>query len=250
VEFSIKTHVGHLREVNEDSGDVWVEGSFILAAVLDGLGGHQAGDVASQMALQDLKEAFAEVDFGEDEKGWKDWFRRTIRKSNERIFNYSLQNEDYQGMGTTIVAALFLKECCLVAHAGDSRFYKFVDNKLQLVTEDHSLVQELVQSGQISKAEAEIHPQRNVITRALGTEETIEIDIRSFAYEGNEQFLLCTDGLNDMTSEQEVKAVLAGDAPLQEKASSLLQLALDAGGEDNITLILLKQDDDHEHANK
>ncbi len=245
MEAVIKTHVGCMREVNEDSGDILYadDNNIILAVVADGMGGHQAGDVASQMVLEGIKDAFQTVDKSQSIEAWERWLRETIEATNRHIYEYAQENRLYQGMGTTVVAVLFAEHQFLVAHVGDSRLYRYTDH-LEVVTEDHSLVHELVQSGQISKEEAELHPQRNVITRALGTEASIDVDLKRLSYTENEQFLLCSDGLNGMVSDDQLTKVLAADKSTEEKASTLIQLALDAGGEDNITLILVNTRND------
>lgn len=234
-----------MREVNEDSGDILYadDNNIILAVVADGMGGHQAGDVASQMVLEGIKDAFQTVDKSQSIEAWERWLRETIEATNRHIYEYAQENRLYQGMGTTVVAVLFAEHQFLVAHVGDSRLYRYTDH-LEVVTEDHSLVHELVQSGQISKEEAELHPQRNVITRALGTEASIDVDLKRLSYTENEQFLLCSDGLNGMVSDDQLTKVLAADKSTEEKASTLIQLALDAGGEDNITLILVNTRND------
>ncbi|EGL82604.1 protein serine/threonine phosphatase [Caldalkalibacillus thermarum TA2.A1] len=245
VEVAIKTHVGHMREVNEDCAGVFEhEQGVMLAAVADGMGGHRAGDVASKMALDKLQDLFHAADHGQDAQAWEQWLRESIETANTYIFNYAQQHPTHLGMGTTLVTALFLKNCYLIAHVGDSRAYRYVHACLEMLTEDHSLVNELVRSGQLAPEEAEHHPQRNVITRALGTERNVRVDLQRFQYVGDEQILLCSDGLSGMVAEQQIKEILENPHSVDEKASLLLQAALDAGGEDNITLILVSHQDE------
>jgi serine/threonine protein phosphatase PrpC len=240
VEVAVKTHVGHIRQVNEDSAEVVRrENRAVLALVADGMGGHRAGDVASQMTLETLKKAFEAVDLNKDASAWEDWLLKSVQEANHTIYQYAMNHDDCQGMGTTIVATVFLEDYYVLAHVGDSRIYRYTQDKLEAVTEDHSLVNELMRSGQITKEEAEIHPQRNVITRALGTEEHVEVDIKTLFYLGDEYVLLCSDGLSNTVRDEQLSLVLSGDELLDEKASKLLQHALDAGGEDNVTLILI-----------
>lgn len=241
MEVAVKTHIGHIRQVNEDSAEViHRENNAILALVTDGMGGHQAGDVASQMTLKKIKQDFEVVELNKDATAWEDWLLKTIQESNRFIYEYAINHEIYQGMGTTIVSALFLSDFFVIAHVGDSRIYRFSTNNLQALTNDHSLVNELLRSGQITKEEAEVHPQRNVITRAIGTEETVEVEITTLSYVGNQYVLLCSDGLSDTLSEEQIILILSGQGSVEEKASKLIHLALEAGGEDNITLILIK----------
>ncbi|MDQ0337553.1 protein phosphatase [Caldalkalibacillus uzonensis] len=245
MEVAIKTHVGNMREVNEDSAGVFKhDQGVLLAVVADGMGGHQAGDVASKMALDKLQELFHRAEHGQDEEAWKQWLRESIEAANAHIFNYARQNPTHLGMGTTLVAALLLKDCFLIAHVGDSRAYRYVNTQLEMLTEDHSLVNELVRSGQLAPEEAEFHPQRHVITRALGTASDVCVDLGRFDYVGQEQIMLCSDGLSGMVAEQEMKEILDSSRSLDEKASLLLQAALDAGGDDNITLILVSHHDE------
>jgi serine/threonine protein phosphatase PrpC len=240
VEVSVKTHIGLIRQVNEDSAEVVRrENNTVLALVADGMGGHRAGDVASQMALDTLKKAFEAVNLNQNASAWEDWLLKIIQEANQTIYQYSLTNNDCQGMGTTIVAAMFLEDYYVLAHVGDSRIYRYTPNRLEAVTEDHSLVNELVRSGQITKEEAEIHPQRNVITRALGTEEHVEVDVKTLFYLGDEYVLLCSDGLSNTVRDEQLLEVLSGNELVVDKASKLVQYALDGGGEDNISLILI-----------
>jgi serine/threonine protein phosphatase PrpC len=243
----MKTHIGLIRQVNEDSAEVIYRKDHdhvLLAVVADGMGGHQAGDVASQMTLQKLKEFFEVVDLNKDITEWEGWLLASVQETNQYIYQYALEKESLQGMGTTIVAILLLENEYIIAHVGDSRIYRYLDGQLDAVTSDHSLVNELVKSGEITKEEAEQHPQRNVITRALGTEPQVEVDLRTLSYLGNEQFLLCSDGLSNMLKEEQIKETLAKSMEVQDKAEQLLQLALEAGGEDNISLIVVQTEAD------
>lgn len=245
MEVAVKTHVGHIRQVNEDSAEVVQrENSALLALVADGMGGHQAGDVASQMTLKVMKQEFESVELSKDAAAWENWLLKTIQESNQLIYQYANENETYHGMGTTLVASLFLNDFFVVAHVGDSRLYRFTVEKIEAITYDHSLVNELLRSGQITKEEAEIHPQRNVITRAIGTEETVEVEIKTLSYIGNEYVLLCSDGLSNSVSEEQMSSVLSGQEPVEDKAAMLIDLGLEAGGDDNITLILIKTEGD------
>lgn len=239
MEAAVKAHIGLIRQVNEDSADIITREPIKLALVADGMGGHQAGDVASNMAIQIVKDAFEEADVEQDANQWQEWLISAIDRANTEILQHAMKQEQLHGMGTTIVAVLFLADCYMVAHVGDSRVYRYVDASFQQLTEDHSLVQELLNSGEITDEEAKLHPQRNVITRALGTEESVEIDAKTLTYAGDEYLLLCSDGLSNMLREEQIIEVLHGDQSIEEKASILVEKALEAGGEDNISLILV-----------
>lgn len=248
---TIRTHVGHRREVNEDCAEVFHKDEQIMLAVIaDGMGGHNAGDIASQMAVNVLKEAFLHTESPADVPGWENWLQSVIQTANQKIYEYGSKKEAYNGMGTTIVAVLFLPENYVVAHVGDSRLYRYTGSEVELMTADHSLVQELVECGQITKEEAETHPQRNVITRALGTDPTTEIDVKSIDYMDEPSFILCTDGLSGVVSEQQMTDHLSEMNAIEEQATNLMDLALNSSGEDNITFLLVHIDSSNESAQK
>lgn len=245
----VKSHVGHVREVNEDYADVFVseDGHILLAVVADGMGGHQAGDVASKMTVEMLQSSFEGVSSQAESFEWQHWLKQTIIAANRLIYEHSQKDDELHGMGTTVVACIFLEKRFVVAHVGDSRMYIYDGQQMSMLTEDHSLVQELIQSGQISEDEAVIHPQRNVITRALGTEKEIEVDVHEFDYTNYAQankmrFLLCSDGLTGMVKEDVISRTLAQEDKLERQASQLLDLALSGGGDDNITIVLIEKD--------
>lgn len=239
----VKSHVGNIREVNEDSAAVYTRDDnkeIILAIVADGMGGHEAGDVASEMVLQSLNESFIAAPNYETSHDWEQWLKSSILKANSFVYDYAQQNQKFLGMGTTVVAVLFLDDYYLIGHVGDSRIYRFYENTVEQLTEDHSLVNELLRSGQISEEEALMHPQRNVITRALGTDETVEVDMRTLSYVDNETVLLCSDGLTSMVTDEQLLTVINTNQSLEQKADALVGKALTAGGDDNITLVLAK----------
>lgn len=244
MEVALKTHVGHVRQVNEDTAEVFVrEPNVFLAVVADGMGGHQAGDVASQLAVKQMKQAFEAVELEQTAAEWEQWLLQTIDRTNRYIYQFAGQNDSYQGMGTTIVVSLFLEDYYIIGHVGDSRIYRYLNEEqpiLTQLTQDHSLVNELVRTGQITPQEAEVHPHRSWITRALGTEEEVQVDVKTIGYLGDEKILLCSDGLSDLVNEQQMVEILSRGTGLEENASELIQAALAAGGDDNVTLILVK----------
>jgi serine/threonine protein phosphatase PrpC len=225
------TQTGNVRRSNEDS--------FLLRSplfmVADGMGGALAGELASRMCA----EAFAELDLIEHQG--EEALRATIGIANRRIWERSRTDAEATGMGTTVTAAL-VGENGLVsfAHVGDSRAYLLRDGALQRLSEDHSLVSELVRQGQLSEVEAEQHPQRSVITRALGTDEDVQIDTFSLEAHSGDMLLLCTDGLNTMISEQDIAGVLASPTSAADIARRLVRAALKAGGEDNVTAVVVR----------
>ena len=214
-----------------------------LAIVADGMGGHQAGDVASSLAVASFREAIeknaSKVMLSEEEA--RMLIRQAIGDANDAIYTLASQNEQYHNMGTTIVAALIRDARAVIGHVGDSRAYKVTSEGITLLTADHSLVNELVKSGQLSLEEALHHPRRNVLTRAIGTDPQVSIDVQTLDWSAGDVLLLCSDGLTNMVSEEQMfTAVSSEEMDLEAKADYLIQLALDAGGDDNVTLVLLQ----------
>ncbi|KMY49399.1 Stp1/IreP family PP2C-type Ser/Thr phosphatase [Peribacillus loiseleuriae] len=242
------TNQGKVRQHNEDNGGIFLNSHGVrLAIVADGMGGHRAGDVASLMTVEFLQKRW------EEESGpmltpneAEIWLREEIKEINQRLFIYSEENLECQGMGTTIVAAVCTNKFSTIANIGDSRCYLYNESGFKQVTEDHSLVNELVRSGQISKEDAENHPRKNVLLRALGTEVNVEMDIFTIIFEEEDILLLCSDGLSNKVSEQEMISIITNSADLNEKANSFITMANESGGEDNITLALLRFFDNSE----
>jgi PPM family protein phosphatase len=234
------TDKGKVRLHNEDNGGIFtnLEGQR-LAIVADGMGGHRAGDVASEMTINYLKEKWEKSDKVGTAEEAGSWLRTAIMEVNARLFQHSQKNIDCEGMGTTVVAAICTALFVTVANIGDSRGYIHNESGFQQLTEDHSLVNELVRSGQISREDAEHHPRKNVLLRALGTENTVEMDIKTLIFEEGDMLLLCSDGLTNKVSPEEISTILARDLTLNEKASNLVELANQNGGEDNITLAIV-----------
>ena len=225
------TQTGNVRRSNEDS--------YLMRAplfmVADGMGGAQAGEIASRMCA----EAFAQADLIGPAP--TDVLRSTIQLANSRILERSRSDPDAAGMGTTVTAA-FMDDGGTIAfaHVGDSRAYLLRDGSLQRLSEDHSLVGELVRKGELSETDAERHPQRSVITRALGTDESVEVDTFAVRAQDGDVFLLCSDGLNTMVPEPAIAGILAGDGAAAALARDLVRAALAGGGEDNVTAIVFR----------
>ena len=203
------------------------------------MGGHRAGDVASEMTITELKrlwEAAPEIETADQAESW---LIKSIKQVNTTLHEHAKSHSECDGMGTTIVAVIITKLFITVAHVGDSRCYIFNEAGFSQITEDHSLVNELVRSGEITKEDAENHPRKNVLIRALGTEEIVELDIKSMVFEEGDVLLLCSDGLSNKVSEIEMVECLTQEIKIDEKASQLIDLANHHGGEDNITLIIV-----------
>lgn len=234
------TDVGRVRTVNEDRMFVQENlNGFVLAIVADGMGGHQAGDVASQMAVDLIRSELQTIPQGASVTERKSRLQAAIETANETIFQFASERENYHGMGTTVVAVLADEQSVVIGHIGDSRAYKVDAAGMEQLTEDHSLVNELVKNGQISREEAGHHPRRNVLTRALGTETTIEVDTADWVWASGEVLLLCSDGLSGLVSSDQMLALINAGGTLDERAKLLVDTALDAGGDDNITVVLV-----------
>lgn len=240
-----RSDIGRVRQVNEDQS--WVSqlnNGITLAIVADGMGGHQAGDVASKKAVDAfrsmLEQSAVKADLSLQEG--KMLIRQAITQANEAVFELASRNEHYHNMGTTIVAALVKQDNAIIGHVGDSRAYKITSGVITQITTDHTLVNELVKSGQLSMEEAAHHPRRNVLTRAVGTDSHVDIDVQSVEWSPQDVLLLCSDGLSNMVSEQQMlQTVTTEQLELEAKADHLIQLALHAGGDDNITVVLLQE---------
>jgi PPM family protein phosphatase len=230
VEQAGKTDQGRQRSGNEDSHMV----SPPFFAVADGMGGAKAGEVASSIAI----EAFSGVD--EDEAPPEARLERVARDANRRIYELAHSDESRRGMGTTLTAAMVSGNEVSLGHVGDSRAYRWRDGELEQLTKDHSLVAELERTGQITREAAEHHPQRSIITRALGPEPDVEVDTYTVPGRDGDVFLLCSDGLTGMISDEEVAAIMRGPGSLEERADALVQAANQNGGKDNITVVLFR----------
>ncbi|WP_203362264.1 Stp1/IreP family PP2C-type Ser/Thr phosphatase [Bacillus sp. REN10] len=236
-----RTDKGRIRAHNEDNGGVFTNTTNdYLAIVADGMGGHNAGDIASQLTIESMKSMWQQTEKIENANQAEQWLKSTIHQINEKILSHATNHTECTGMGTTLVAAVCTPNFCTIANIGDSRCYLLNDNGFKQVTDDHSLVNELVKSGEITREEAEHHPRKNVLTRALGTNAHVTADYHTITFEQGDYMLLCSDGLSNKLAQQEMQEILQNDLSLLEKADSFVQLANEKGGEDNITLVILK----------
>ena len=233
------TDVGRQRQSNEDS---YLEREPLFA-VADGMGGARAGEVASRMAV----EAFESTAPGD---GPEEQLRGVAREANRRIYEMAQSDSEHAGMGTTLTAAMVAGRDVAVGHVGDSRLYRFRDGKLERLTEDHSLVEELVRQGRITPEEAETHPQRSIITRALGPEPDVDVETFTHTGRGGDVYLICSDGLSGMVPEEEMVAILDQSLSLKEAAYRLVDAANEAGGKDNITVVLFRLESDGDDADE
>lgn len=234
-----RTSIGKQREDNEDYVDVFTNlAGQHLAIIADGIGGHQGGDVASAMAVSHLGHEFEQTELTTPTAA-RTWITGEITAENQSIIDKSNEFADLNGMGTTLVAALYFTEEVVIASIGDSRAYLLRDGQLRQLTEDHSLVNELVKRGEISKQAARHHPQKNVIIRSLGISADARFDLNTYPLVIGDQLLLCTDGLTNMVTDSEIQKVLLSERPTAEKCDRLIEMANAAGGLDNITVLII-----------
>jgi serine/threonine protein phosphatase PrpC len=229
VEHAARSDVGREREGNEDS--------FLelppLFVVADGMGGAEAGEVASQTVVEVFADAAAAGSLPES-------LEATVQDANARIYAMAQENPERSGMGCTTVASFVSGGRLSVAHVGDSRLYRLRGGELEQLTDDHSLVAGLVRLGQLTPEEAESHPQRSVILRAVGTEAKVEVDVLEFALEPDDVYFACSDGLTGMVRDEVIRETLGMFARLEEAGEMLIELANAAGGRDNITVVLFR----------
>lgn len=225
------TDTGRIRDINQD-GVLSAESVFVVA---DGMGGHSGGEVASAIAVEQMAETttFNSVDE----------LVETVQRANREVLAQARNDRALYGMGTTLVALVAMTvddtELLCVANVGDSRLYLCTADQMMQLTDDHSLVEGMVRDGWISPEEAKVHPQRNVVTRALGVEEPLLVDAWELVPVAGDRYLLCSDGLNNELSDAEIEEILDETADPQEAASALVQAACDAGGRDNVTVVVV-----------
>ena len=240
--FTAESDIGLKRAVNEDRAAVIERPDNLKLAVLaDGMGGHNAGDVASEMAISLMRTSFlsATAEQLATPTARLQWLNEAVSHTNNEIYQYSLTNEGCKGMGTTLISCVLDGTHCTIAHVGDSRLYYFTDQAAQLITRDHSYVNVLIDKGAISEEEAKNHPNKNVIIKAIGTERTIKPDFYELTLATESYVLLCSDGLSNKLTTDEMVAIITLPKTIKERGKMLVQLANDSGGEDNISLILL-----------
>lgn len=244
MQIEYQSDVGRRRNTNQDYASVFTNLEGIKLAILaDGMGGHRAGDIASQMAVLNLGNAWEEQDLTDDEK-IAQWFIQAIQEENALIYQRGQEQPEYNGMGTTIVAAALSEERFTIAHVGDSRAYLIRDGKIIQLTEDHSLVNELVKSGEISEEMAVNHPRKNILTRSVGMPGTVEVDVSTYIWQLKDRLLLCSDGLTNMLSEEMIETIVNQEGTLSDKVTELINQANEAGGADNITVLLIEFKED------
>ena len=226
IEVGSATDIGRVRERNEDS--ILVQPPLYVVA--DGMGGHRGGQVASQAAVETMEELAG------DRKGS---LADHVRRANRAVWDRSVEDQQLSGMGTTLTAARVDGASATIAHVGDSRAYLLREGLLRQLTTDHTLVERMIRSGEITEAEADVHPHKNVLTRALGTDEQVEVDEDAVELIDGDRLLLCSDGLTGMVTEDQIQAILETTESPQQAADRLVKAANRAGGIDNISVVVI-----------
>ncbi len=243
MEYAAISDKGIIREQNEDFWKIILDenGQPQAFIVADGMGGHQAGDIASKMAVELISNGICSYFKKENAKDTTEQvFKDAINQANDGIFQYALKNLDGNNIGTTLTAGLLNKGRLTIAHIGDSRFYLIRNANIEKLTKDHSFVGELVDKGILDVEEAKVHPRRNQITRALGYEKEVQIDFYSVDVYSDDIYLFCTDGLTMKLTSDELLSMLIQDKDLDSILRDMVALANERGGEDNITAIAVK----------
>ncbi len=234
--------IGCIRSLNEDSFCIYgldeekIPGFCVLS---DGMGGHNAGEVASQKTVQFIAESLMELMPVEKDTIPKD-MKKAVQDANEGVFQMASANQSQQGMGATLVFAVVLEEEIYIANVGDSRAYAYRSGELLQITKDHSVVEEMMANGSITPEEARVHPQRNIITRAIGTDPAVEPDLFEYDYMPGDILLLCSDGLSGMVDDDEMIRILEEHESAKQTVSALIDAAKEHGGQDNITAICIR----------
>lgn len=242
-----KTDRGQIRKLNEDFGGVLLNKSGqYLAIIADGMGGHQAGEIASKLTYETFRDLWVKQKNGMTAEQSEKWLLNSINKANEKIYEYANQNTECAGMGTTIVVAIGIDEFITIGHVGDSRGYLLNETGFKQLTEDHSLVNELLKSGEINQSDADKHPQKNVLLKALGTDIKVKPTIKTINWEKGNRLLLCSDGLSNKLSDEELADITKEIKTEKEIKTKLIDLANVRGGEDNITVALIIKESSEE----
>lgn len=241
MENSIKTNQGKRKDNQDYTESFYNQSNVLLAVLCDGLGGHQAGDIASEMAVSQIGNAWEKTEFNStDTYIIQKWLSDKINEENIRIFDAASMYSDLSGMGTTLVASVVLKDQVLFANIGDSRAYTYKDGAIKLMTEDHSFVSELQRKGELTDLEALNHFNRNALTRSLGVEGNIKVDFFKEPKHDVDTVMLNSDGLTNVVNEEEIIEIFKQNVTLEEKAEQLIDKAIANDASDNVTVNLIK----------
>lgn len=234
-----KTDVGSKRAVNQDymyCSENSVGSFHNLFIVADGMGGHKAGDYASKLCVERMVQSIEKS----EHKTPVSLFEEAVDTANGAVYSESQEHEEYEGMGTTLVACTIQEDTLYVANIGDSRLYLLRDDDIIQITEDHSLVEEMVKQGNITESEARVHPQKNIITRAVGIDQSVQADFFEVDIFQNDIVMLCSDGLSNMVEDEDIEYIVKHSKSLQDAGETLVARANENGGSDNITVVLAK----------
>ena len=238
MEISILTDVGQRRTNNQDYANQYKnKAGKSMIFLADGMGGHRAGNIASEMAVTDLGAAWVATEISTINEV-REWFADNLEKENQQIHRIG-QDEEHKGMGTTLEAVAVIDDQVLFAHVGDSRIGLVRNGEYHQLTSDHSLVNALLKAGQITEEEAAHHPQRNIITQSIGQKDELQPDFGMVTVEAGDFIVINSDGLTNMISGDEIRDIVVSDLSVEEKAKTLVRFANNAGGLDNITVVLI-----------
>lgn len=235
------TDSGRVREHNEDNLIIVKnKNNEYLLAVADGMGGHRCGEVASSIAISYLGKHFQETFRNMNKEDAVDWIRQSVKEINRLIFNHAEEHPESKGMGTTLVLAISTNDYVLFGNIGDSSGFAMKDNHIHKITYDHTLVNLLVTAGELTEEQAKDHPKRNVLMKALGANDPVEIDIFDCDIEVSD-ILLCSDGLTNMLDQESIERVLLSDYSVEDKVIRLIKKAINRGGTDNVSVAYLER---------
>ena len=238
MEISLLTDVGQKRTNNQDYVNLFINRAGRTMIILaDGMGGHRAGNIASEMAVTDLGAAWVDTQI-DTVNEVREWFAEHLEIENQKIYQWG-RDEAYKGMGTTLEALAIIDNQAIYAHIGDSRIGLIRGEEYHQLTNDHSLVNELLKAGQLTPEEAEAHPQKNIITQSIGQKDEIQPDLGIVSLEPGDYIVINSDGLTNMISGSEIYDIVTSDISLDDKAATLVRFANNAGGLDNITVALI-----------
>jgi len=239
MEISILTDVGQRRTNNQDYANQYInKAGKSMIFLADGMGGHRAGNIASEMAVTDLGAAWVATEISTINEV-REWFAENLEKENQQIHRIG-QDEEHKGMGTTLEAVAIIDDQVLFAHVGDSRIGLVRNGEYHQMTSDHSLVNALLKAGQITEEEAAHHPQRNIITQSIGQKDELQPDFGMVTVEAGDFIVINSDGLTNMISGDEIRDIVVSNLSVEEKAKTLVRFANNAGGLDNITVVLIR----------
>ncbi len=240
MEYFELSDIGKTREINQDACAVSQNGRFPTFVLCDGMGGHKAGEIASREVSADVIATLEEL-MAEDEGSLFVKIVSAVNHANSRVYSMSLSRESYNGMGTTCDVCVVADDGVHIGHVGDSRVYIYSSGGLFQITKDHSLVEEMIDRGELTRSEAETYGRKNYITRAVGTQEFVQVDTYLAAFKQGDVILMCSDGLTNMVAEIDIAYILSSNMTLKEMGERLIELANNNGGTDNVTVILIRR---------